>query len=334
MNAVGSNAPPPNWLRHELIRHESPVCCDGGVFESAVIAAQGDFNEALVSWNVDSPANAGFCVELRVGRQRDNYWTPYLYLGDWGPAPPAGPRVVECEAGRIDVDVFRSDERFDRTQYRFRALSAAGRSAELRIRRVVTCLSERTDVRRCPSAAAPTAAIQPGRLPVPFRSQLAADPALSARICSPTSLAMVLQYRGADLPIEVVAAACYDPTHDIYGNWPRNIQAAYSLGVPGYLARFLDWDTVAAMIAAGQPLIISVNFSDPGALTGAPYATTRGHLLVLCGFDARGDVHVNDPAAATARQGCTVYRRQELERVWLQASGGVAYVLLPPGQRD
>jgi len=314
-------------FRHELIRHESPAVCQDGVFESPPIAVQGEFNEALLSWNVDAEPGTSFCVELRVGRQRGNYWTPYLRLGDGGPAS-GGPGLVRCDSARVDVDILRSDERFDRAQYRIIA-QADGQPAAASIRRVTLCLSERLGLLCGQPLNAAHAAIRPGRLPVPFRSQRAVAPDLAPRICSPTSLAMVMQYRGVSVPTETVAAACYDPTHDIYGNWPRNIQAAYVFGVPGYLARFSDLNAAADLVAAGQPLIISIRFSRPGALRGAPYPTTDGHLLVCCGFDANGDVHVNDPAAATDQEGCTTYHRQEVEEAWLRG-GGVAYVLLPP----
>ncbi len=325
--------------RHELIRHESPVDV-AAVYESPPIAAAAEFNEAVVSWNIDTPAGAGFWVELRVGRRRDDYWTPYLYLGDWGAAPP-GPHLTGCDAGQIDVDYFRSHERFDRVQYRIHAAAADGGAAGVRVRRVVLCLSDRPEPPAKLQQNRAAGAIPAQNLPishtpahplyisVPFRSQRTEDPALSERICSPTSLATVLQYRGVDLPTVAVAAACHDPAHNIYGNWPRNIQAAYSLGVPGYLARFSGWDQVESLIAAGQPPIISVRFATPGALTGAPYVTTKGHLLVVCGFDAAGDVRVNDPAAADEQQGRTTYLRRELDQVWLAATGGLAYVLLP-----
>jgi hypothetical protein len=52
-------------------------------------------------------------------------------------------------------------------------------------------------------------------------------------------------------------------------------------------------------------------------------------LLVLCGFDERGDVFVNDPAAGTPELGQLTYRREQLERVWM-ARGGTSYVLLAP----
>jgi len=83
------------------------------------------------------------------------------------------------------------------------------------------------------------------------------------------------------------------------------------------------------MIARGQPLIISIRAQE-GELTGAPYPKTAGHLLVLAGFDRKGDVLVNDPAARTREKGQCTYLRRELEKVWME-KGGTAYVLLPGG---
>ncbi|RMF72419.1 MAG: hypothetical protein D6744_16875 [Planctomycetota bacterium] len=114
----------------------------------------------------------------------------------------------------------------------------------------------------------------------------------------------------------------------MYGNWPRNVQAAYEFGVPGYLRRFSQWSEVEATIAAGQPLIISIRVGEPGALHGAPYETTAGHLIVLTGFAENGDVWVNDPAGATPAEGVLRYSRADLEKAWMRGSGGLAYVLL------
>jgi len=73
--------------------------------------------------------------------------------------------------------------------------------------------------------------------------------------------------------------------------------------------------------------VISVGVKE-GQLTGAPYTTTSGHLLVLRGFDEQNDCLVNDPAAIDAEHGQLTYKRSELETCWL-ARGGTAYVLLP-----
>jgi hypothetical protein len=63
-----------------------------------------------------------------------------------------------------------------------------------------------------------------------------------------------------------------------------------------------------------------------GELSGAPYPSTSGHLIVIVGFDGDGDVWVNDPAAPAAKSVRRRYDREELGRAWF-GHGGVAYVL-------
>lgn len=163
---------------------------------------------------------------------------------------------------------------------------------------------------------------------VPFRSQKSEAKEIAGKICSPTSLTMVLAYRGVEKPVATVAARALDEDTGIYGNWPANVQTAYSFGVPGYLTRINDWAQVRRILSRGQPLIASIRAED-GELADAPYRGTDGHLLVIRGLDEHGDVLVNDPAARTPEAGVTTYRREDMERVWLQRGAGTAYVLLP-----
>ena len=54
---------------------------------------------------------------------------------------------------------------------------------------------------------------------------------------------------------------------------------------------------------------------------------------MIRGFTAEGDVVTNDPAAPTERSVRRTYRRDELERVWLDGSGGLVYVIHREGQQ-
>ena len=67
----------------------------------------------------------------------------------------------------------------------------------------------------------------------------------------------------------------------------------------------------------------------PGELDGTPYPKTEGHLLVIRGFNAAGDVIVNDPYAepGAIRR---VYPRAQFERVWQGGSDGTVYIIAPP----
>ncbi|MCC6358382.1 MAG: C39 family peptidase [Phycisphaerales bacterium] len=352
--------PPSLPLRHELLLHDArkhfngtitrgrlepagtgveltPAAEGEAVYESPVIETEGKFNELVLSWNVATPSGAGFCVEARVGRRADGFWSPWLYFGDWGAPPPSPEKCVKFAEGSINVDYFVSEQRFDRLQYRVRAAGIG--SGSLLLDRLAICASDTSglpDSWRPPPPVdlrpRPDAARWQRRLDVPWRSQKTEKPEIAGRICSPTSVSMVLEYRGIRRSTADVAAACFDPAHDIYGNWPRNVQAAYDLGAPGYLARFSDWDAVRRLIAAGQPLIISIRVPAEGDLPGAPYKTTDGHLLVLVGFDGAGSAEVNDPAAVDATSGQVRYRMCDLEKVWMKNTGGLAYVIQPPNK--
>ena len=341
----------PAQVRYGGIVLPCPAPTDGAqqgtpsVFTSPVVDTPIAFNEALLSWNVDAPPNVSFAVELRVGRQADDAWSPWLHVGEWGPAPPADQRTRKCAEGRINVDYFfTSDQRFDRAQYRIRA-AHNGRlvdcssvpDAAARIAEVAICLSDTTNER--PATVEPEGSAR-SRLPdaavaidVPYRSQRDNRKDIAGRTCSPTSLAMVLEYRGVDRPTNEVADRALDSVHNIYGNWPQSIQTAYSYGVPGHLDRFATLDEVRWLIDRDQPVIATITARE-GELDGAPYQSTKGHLLVIVGFDREGNVIVNDPAAKDAKSGRRTYRREQFEHVWLRRKRGTAYILLPPPEPE
>jgi len=334
--AAGGAAAPVRWVAGAPGQRPVELRCRAAqpaTFESAVIDAAIPFDEAVLSWNLDVPAGCGAEIEVRVGRGREEFWSPWLFVGDWGATDAAAPRMTEFGGGRIDVDYFRGTERFDRVQYRVRATSVAGPADQtVRVQRFSLCLSDLSgvpDFAARGAAPADEQASQPARtLRVPYFSQKRQSAEIAGRICSPTSVAMVMAYRGVERPVAEVAAACFDPRNDIYGNWPRNVQAAYAFGVPGYLTRITAWSDAEALLAAGQPLVASVRVAEPGTLRNAPYRTTAGHLIVITGFDDSGGVTVNDPAAPNATRGQTTYSRADLEKCWMGATGGLAYVLL------
>ena len=82
----------------------------------------------------------------------------------------------------------------------------------------------------------------------------------------------------------------------------------------------------------------SISFGS-GQLSGAPISASNGHLVVIVGFRDNGDVVVNDPAAPSVRSVRRTYDRGQLERAWLDGSGGLVYVIhdddqpLPPRGR-
>jgi hypothetical protein len=164
--------------------------------------------------------------------------------------------------------------------------------------------------------------------------------------CSPTSTTMVLGYWGrqpsvrdtswvdpADPDPEVDHAArhTYDHAYRGAGNWPFNIAYAGRYGLHGFVTRLRSLTELERLISAGVPVITSQSFVK-GELPGAEYGT-RGHIMVVVGFTATGDVIANDPAAPGNDAVRRIYPRADFENVWLRGSGsgGIAYVIHPPG---
>jgi hypothetical protein len=166
--------------------------------------------------------------------------------------------------------------------------------------------------------------------------------------CSPTSTSMVVAYWGAgpaaaetawvdppvDAQVDFTARNVFDYTYDGAGNWPFNTAYAATRGdLRGFVTRLRSLTEAESFIAAGIPLVVSVSFKK-GELKGAGYGT-NGHLMVVVGFTAAGDVVVNDPAShlvASNDQVRVVYDREQFENVWVPHSGGIAYVIRPAGR--
>lgn len=304
------------------------------VFTSRVIETPFPFNDCVPSWNVSVREETGFRVEMRFGSKGTSRWTVWYYLGTWGACPVPSRKITSNADGRVEIDYFGSQKLFDRIQYRVRLCGRPDRPGPHLRRFAMAVSNTRGDealyrrVHREPSLPPKTRWAR--RLPVPYRSQEIEDESIRGSVCSPTCVAMVMEYRGVARPTRRMCDIIWDPEYRIYGNWARAVQGAFVEGVPGYVRRFGSLDEVKALTADGQPVIASIRVPK-GALTGAPYAASAGHLIVITGFDANGDVHVNDPAARPPASGQLTYKADEIRTVWLD-KGGVGYVLLPPEQ--
>jgi hypothetical protein len=165
--------------------------------------------------------------------------------------------------------------------------------------------------------------------------------------CSPTSTSMVLAFWHALPPatewswvdpaydddpwVDNTARQVFDYHYDGAGNWPFNTAYAGGRGLDAFVTQLRGLNEAEQFIKAGIPLVASVA-SNPNKLTGFLFDKgTNGHLLVIVGFTANGDVVVNDPAAVSDATVQRVYDRAEFERAWLPATGGIVYVMKPAG---
>jgi len=304
-----------------------PPTCLRGIDPAPIVARDGaDTLLMLPIWTARRPSvhllpsfapltDAPLAFRFEISAHADGEWSPWaasvtIGAAEFAPLPSTAAPLT------CDVDVFRATPAVDAVRLRVRI-----RAAETARWMVSLSAADDAPVDLRVGAGAPA------RLDVPALSQMEADVTLGARICSPTSAAMVLGYWGRPVPEVALAAEIFHPTLDIYGVWPAAVRAVAARGIAGYLLRFPDWATARWCLERGIPVVASVRYA-AGELTGAAIAATPGHLLVLTGIDGDG-VLVNDPAAPTAASVRRRYRADEFGRVWL-ARGGVGYVLFDP----
>ncbi|GAA4987959.1 hypothetical protein HD597_007604 [Nonomuraea thailandensis] len=310
--------------------------------------------ELIASWTADVPQGSWIQVEAR-GRNAEGL-TKWYSLGRWSYAE--GDVLRTSVPGQGDADgtvavdtlVAAAGKPLSGYQLRLTLYRRPGSAVTPRVRTsgvMSSSVPERKTVPVSPSGGA-----WGTELAVPRRSQnvhLGHYPEWNGggeAWCSPTSTTMVLGYwdrwpseqdtswvdpADPDPEVDYAARHTFDHAYDGTGNWPFNTAYAGRFGVDGFVTRLRSLTELELLIKAGVPVITSQSFKK-GELPGAGYGTD-GHLMAVVGFTATGDVIANDPASSSNAAVRRVYPRADFEKVWLRSasSGGVAYVIHPPG---
>ena len=265
-----------------------------------------------------SPSPCSMRFEVSIERQAR--WSPWVATVTLGAAsfPPLASSV---DGLRADIDEFLADAPAGSVRLRARIRGCEEQVlSESPWLLTLSAWSGQVHLQEPMTAAGPRIR---NPLGVPSRSQMQEDERVRARICSPTSTAMVMDYLGRPVATSTLAEEVFHAATDRYGVWPAAIKAAASHGVAGYLLRFPDWDAALWCLDHGLPIVASLRYG-ARELTGAPMPETTGHLVVITGVD-HGDVLVNDPAASRPMDVPHRYRQEEFVRAWLGGSG-VGYV--------
>lgn len=313
------------------------------------------FTELVASWDAETPRDSFVTVQVR-GRSESGRLSKWYTMAHWAAGDAKvhrtslGPQTDTLAT--VDTDVLRTRYTmgFTHWQMRLSLLRRTGTVATPVVDTVGAMTSRLPVVTR-------VATSEPGvargiTLDVPRYSQMIHTgdyPEYDAggeAWCSPTSVSMVLGYHGA-LPrpreyawveyphpqrfVDHAARMTYDYEYDGTGNWSFGTAYAAGHAGAGFVTRLRNLREAERFIRAGLPLVASVRYR-AGELTGSPLRATDGHLLVIAGFTAGGDVVVNDPAARYNAGVRRVYDRGEFENAWIPESGGLVYVIRPDGR--
>jgi hypothetical protein len=329
-----------------------------------------DATELVASWNADAPAGTWIQVELK-GSYNTGAQTPWYVMGRWAEGDQDIKRSTLDGQGdpysTIWTDTFAIDDAaagvlLHSYQLRLTLYRQPGQASSPRVWLLGAMSSNVPDRFTVPPSAGHIAwGIE---LPVPRYSQnihTGEYPEYDGggeAWCSPTSTEMVIEYYGrqpsadnlawvdpayADPQVDHAARFTYDYEYEGAGNWPFNTAYAASYqGLDAIVTRLHSLDEVERFIRAGIPVVTSQSFLAE-ELDGANYGTS-GHLFVVVGFTATGDVVVNDPASSSNEAVRNVYKRSQFEQIWLRTkrhradgsvaggSGGIAYLIKPAQQ--
>ena len=287
------------------------------------------WRELIVSWNAACPP--GTALKLEVCAWNGMHQTRFYTIATWTAEP--GPQRTSLRKqsdtdGIVETDTLVCPREMDAAQVRVTLRGANGTRPQLQFL-ALSFLNP-----SLPPAARESNRQAWGRtLDVPERSQL--GHAGANGWCSPTALSMMLGWWSIrlhraelDLPVPTVAQAVFDPAYGGTGNW--NFNTAYAGGFDGMRAYATRWDSLRPVedcIVAGVPVALSVSFD---LLNGKEKDQQNGHLIVVVGFTATGDVVVNDPWPNPKRENRVrkVFPREQVIKAW-QRSKQTVYVLAP-----
>jgi hypothetical protein len=329
------------------------------------------FNELVASWNATTPAGTWIQVEVRP-QLDDGHWAKWYILGRWSSDDYSFHRTSVGGQGDADgfvsIDTFFAKDH-PAIAYRLKATLYRKNTASTgpTLSRLSAIASNLTNQKGTfPSKTTMTGT--PVDLGVPPYSQEIHHGDFpqydngGEAWCSPTSTAMVVAYWSqysvthsntdyrptpaeyswvtTTLPspphldpwVDYTARAVYDYHYNGAGNWPFNAAYAASRGLVADVTQLHNLAEAEPFVRAGIPLVASVAWNS-NKLDGG-IKSTNGHLLVIEGFSADGSkVIVNDPASLDDSVVKHLYDREQFERAWIPASGGIVYLIRPAGWR-
>lgn len=276
----------------------SQLEADGEAWVSPWLAVDLPARAVVASVSAAGPEAAPLILEVAARTAAgDSAFAP---VAAWGPGAPAEAPPFP-EGLRLDGDEVVADPG-PLLAARVRVQGARG------LRRVGVTFWPSFDKVAVPRRVVAAPALPP-RIP-----QYSVDPEIGGRICGPTCLTMALRARGLEADPLEVAAAVLDPWADLYGNWTRLAAEASFRGLAAWVERGGGPVRLVEHLRRGAFAILSVRWVE-GELTGAPIASSAGHLILAVGADAEG-VHVLDPAFRDPEVQVVRYPWQDLVRCW------------------
>ncbi len=290
-------------------------------------------NQLLISWNIMRPARGYFSIHLQVFDKQLRQWSPWYKIALWG----AHVQRSFDQKYQAPLPSFHS-VRFHLPTGQYASFARihiqAHDGAKLNNVYQISLCAINTELFTPEAGKGKTFSFKNIHISgVPRVSQIALEHPDKARICSPTSLSMVVSYLN-NKPESPYAFAdgVFDTGLRAYGSWPFNTAHAFQRCNGAYyfaVARLNSFAHLYHYLEQQLPIVVSVR----GQMRGMPAGKTYedGHLLVVVGWDnAKKQVLCHDPAFESNDQVLHRYDINDFLTAWERSiSPRLAYVVEP-----
>ncbi len=287
------------------------------------------FTQLIFSWNAQRPVQGKFVFWGRVRNARTKRWGDWHRMVDWGSDRQITHCSVRPKGSSYNYVRLEAPQGEKADAFRIKVEGVGGAVLQ-DFSQLNVCLSNLSDFaieKMATVHALPSVKVNG----VPAYSQMEVDSPDAARICSPTSMSMLLGYLNKnDVDPRECARYTYDPGLDTFGSWPFNVAHAYTAcDTPRnfYVRRLPSFVNLHSFLAKGVPVVASIR----GQLRGMPAGHTysQGHLLVVVGWDKKNKrVLCHDPAFPMSSQVPNSYDATDFVRAW-ERSRRLSYLAEP-----
>lgn len=276
------------------------------------------FKELVPSWNILINDKSNITILISVGNNLG--FSKFYIMSSWSESYKASFGSQEDDFARVNIDTIVTKLN-DIDRFKIKIVFRGRETSETYLRSISITTKPLNDVFNDDVSY-----LVEKELAVPPQQQMSI-PLIGGKICSPTSLQMLLNYNGHYFTPQEVASNVYDKGAGIYGNWSFN--ASFVGGFSDLYSRVEyvnTLETLSYYIQNDIAVAMSIKTTDKNDLVGSIVAYSSGHLIVLIGFKKVDDTWyaiVNDPAEHED----SAVRREYLLTELLNAFSGYTYVV-------
>lgn len=282
-----------------------------GFYISKPLSFPQKFNRGLPSWNGHAPEGQKSSFRVSMRFKMFYGWSKWVTVGFWDKYIWTYYGSTVFDGGKVSIDYVKLDVYVSEYQYKieFKRTNKDFVPPSIKQLSFFVSDSKTTDeviISQLVEDNPPAIFI-----PTNFVYQYGVDPVIGKRICSPSSLSMIIQSFGYDVDTYDFAVRTRDPYWDIFGDWPRGVQSASEYGLTGSVTRYRRWTEAYDVLKDGGRIAITV---------GPPLFS--GHLMMLAGFDENGNPLLHNPARTDGYG--IAYDKKQISESWFN-KGGISY---------